>query len=194
MIPVTNPETNQVANAPLEQPSFMVTASDEIVLLRAAGGVFFFDIRDTEDGSPLGFFDFSQLTDRPVFDLKFLKNSDRNYLLTTIDPEEEEPTEFGLLQVQLTLNDEPVVIEMPDDNNGTSNNGTNNNGTTGLPDAGTGPINADTGAAADGGTNAGDVDAGCGCATVGAPPAPLHPATLLGMIALGATVLLTRRR
>ncbi|MEO1269328.1 MAG: MYXO-CTERM sorting domain-containing protein [Myxococcota bacterium] len=172
---------------PLERPSFMVSADDEIVLLRRSGETFFFDIRDTRDGSPLGFFDFSELTDLAVFDLKFLKTSDRNYLLTTVDVDN--PERIELLQVQLTLNDEPVVIEEPQESNGTANN----NGTTGLPDSGTGPINADAGTDT-GGSNTPDVDAGCGCTSVHTPPSPMYPLGLvLGMIGLGAGVVFRRR-
>lgn len=181
-IPVADPQTGEKIGADLERPQFMVTADEEIVLLRAAGPSFVFDVRDASNGDPLGFKDFGELTDKPVYDLEYLQQSDRNYLLTTTDPENDNALE--ILQVQLSFNSDPVVIGGAD-NNGSGNSGqpggTNNND----------PINP--GGGGDGsGSNDPDVDTGCGCA-VPAAPSPDLPAPL-ALVALAAVLIVSRRR
>lgn len=140
----------------LERPVFMVSGKD-ILLLRRAGPTFVADARSGEDGSALGFQDFFSITDLAITDLVFLNGSDSDFLLNTFNPED--PTAVGLLQVRLTVNEDPVVIT----NNGAPNNGANNGvDNNGSADAGTdGPFgprpDADSG-------DPSQPDVGCDCA------------------------------
>ncbi len=167
---------------PLRRPVFMVSGSDEIVLLRQAGMSFVADARSGEDGSALGFQDFFSLTDLAVTDLVVLNGADSEFLLNTFDPED--PTSAQLLQLKLTRNDDPVVIT----NNGAPNNGANNGvDNNGSADAGTdGPFgprpDADSG-------DPSQPDVGCDCTVTGSS-ANSWPAVLL----IGLVMMVVARR
>lgn len=165
--------------ADMARPQYMVTGDDEILLLRAVGEGLYFDVRASSDGTPVGFFDFTKLTDNDVYDLVFLKGSDRNYLLSTLDPDAETP-ENQVLQVQLRVNAEPVEVLPPTNNPVATNNNAANNG----PIEGPPPNDAE-----------GDIptpEIGCGCVTLTAH-GPSGQGGLF-VAALGLVLALVRRR
>jgi hypothetical protein len=171
-IEVEDPESGASSLGRLELPQFMVTASEEIVLLRRAGGSFVFDVRASSDGSPLGFTGFGELTDELVFDLDFLTGSERTYLVSTASPED--PGFTTLLQVQLQLNDESVEILDPDAAPEPEEPGAGGNN---------GEAPRDEGSAR--------AAAGCACETPGRPPGF---AGGLALLPLGLLIYLSRRR
>jgi hypothetical protein len=158
--------------ADMARPQFMVTGDDEILLLRAVGQAFYFDVRSSADGSPLGFYDFTKLTDNDVYDLVFLKQSDRNYLLSTVDPEASAP-DTELLQIRLVVNDDPVEV-LPPTNNPVApvNNGANNGPIEGPPSEEPEPAIPRP-------------SVGCGCVTPASTPAPDFWGLFVSALALG---------
>ncbi len=175
-----DPETGMLKKelAQMQRPFFMVTASEEVVLIRQAGPTFVFDVRGSDDGKPLGFYDFSLITGNSVFDLVFLNGSDRNYLLSTAN--NDEPGFNQLLQVKLTVNEDPVVID--DMNNGQEPEGEVNNDPFGEPEPEP---------AAEPPTKPDIPEVGC-CATIPGRSSPA-PWALIAL-AIGAAALLRRRR
>ncbi len=107
---IADPEAMEIRDEPFDllTPTFMVVGTEEIVLLRQVGEGFFFDVRSSEDGEPLGFFDFFALTENTVIDLAFLSGSTRTYLAATVNAEE--PGKTSLLEIELDFNATPVVI------------------------------------------------------------------------------------
>lgn len=172
-IDIADPETGMQVEATMGRPSFMVTASSELVLLRRAGPSAVFDVRSTEDGSPLGFSDFFELTDRTVYDLAFLNGSAHDYVVSTVDSED--PEHNYVLQVRLLLNDDPVVVKEPD-NNAVNNGATNNGPLVDDPDAGDGDRPPRP-------------SVGCACSAGDG-----RPADLAGLLGLLCGVWLWRRR
>lgn len=179
-IPVTvaDPETGLAVEVQgdLLRPVFMVVGEREIVLLRQAGQEhFLFDVRSSEDGTPLGFSDFFALTENSVFDLKYLPGTDRNYLVSTANSNN--PSVNEVLQIQLKLNDAPVLIGDPDgepENNGVTD--PENNGPLVDPDAE--PENPPS-----------IPEVGCGCETPGKRAPVQGPALWLVVLAgLGLAV------
>lgn len=154
------------------RPVFMVAAQDEVVLVRQVGQTYFFDVREGEGGQPAGFYNFFGLTENLIYDLNYLKGSDRNYLLTTVNPDSS--GEIELLQVQLVLNDLPVLI------GGNTNNDVDPGDNNGLPQEPEGDL-----------VPTKPPEIGCGCST------PARPASGWGWLALAPLALLAfcgRRR
>lgn len=181
-IEIADPETEMIETLPFDmlRPVFMVAAAEEVVLLRQVGPNFFFDVRDGATGEPLGFFDFFALTENAVFDLAFLNGSDREYLLSTAKSGDDGPI-TQIVQVRLTLNDQPVVIGENTDNNGVVDG---NNDAVGNNDGG--PL-VDPEAEPEDVPDVPD----CGCVTPGRAP---RRAPLLLVVCLGVVVLGLRRR
>jgi MYXO-CTERM domain-containing protein len=154
------------------RPVFMVAAQEEVVLVRQVGNTYFFDVREGEDGQPVGFYDFFALTENQIYDIKYLPGSDRNYLLSTVNPDDASQTE--VLQVELLINDLPVSI------GGNTNNDVDPGQGDGLPQEPEGDL-----------VPTKPPEVGCGCST------PASPDTGRGLGWLGAASLLAfwwRRR